>query len=286
MRKFNRLIYISLVTAMLMLQGCGKENSDSAVNESSYVSSSSAVESAAESSSKTGEIHAGKYLTELANRIKQGEYTIKCTVTSSAYDDVIKLTRVVNGQNVYQLQEESIGSYGVISVDGKTYDFDNLSGMYQLAKSAPPLSIVEEVINRNLPMSEERDDDSTDGMAVEQYTFTGDTYITNISFFFDKETGNLKKYELKYTIEGQDDVTESRVIDSMEYKADKTVFSTDFLGGMQDFGEMTEDERLSFCRNICSKRGITSDKLSQFDISEDDFKTIDFNSFLDLIYSA
>ena len=35
--------------------------------------------------------------TRLAEKLKQSEYTMKCTVTGSAYDAEIKLTRAVSG---------------------------------------------------------------------------------------------------------------------------------------------------------------------------------------------
>ncbi|MDE6149802.1 MAG: hypothetical protein K2F81_06880 [Ruminococcus sp.] len=286
MRNFNKILCVWLAAFTITCSGCGKEESSSKSESKADSSTTEVVSlSSGESSSLTEESHAGKYLTKLAEKLKQGEYTMKCTVTNSIYDGEVKLTRILSGENVYQIQEESIGSYGVISVDGKTYNFDNLAGMYQQTESEPPQSIIEEVINRNLPMAEDREEDTTDGIVTEQYTYTGDTYITNITFFFNEKNGDLEKYTLKYTIEGQDDMTETRNVDLLSFEADQSVFDLDFLDKMSDFGSMTEDERFDYCKDICSKNGITSDYLNEMDISEDDFKKIDFSTFLNLIYS-
>lgn len=286
MRNFNKVLCVWLAAFTLICSGCGKEESASK-SESKVDSSTTEVVSSnsGESSSLAEESNAGKYLTKLAEKLKQGEYTMKCTVTNSAYDGEVKITRTVSGENVYQIQEESIGSYGVISVDGKTYNFDNSAGMYQQTESEPPQGIIDEVISRNLPMAEEREEDTADGIVTEQYTYTGDTYITNITFYFDEKSGDLKKYTLKYTIEGQDDMTETRNVDFMSFEVDQSVFSLDFLNQMHDFGSMTEDERFDFCRDVCSQKGITTDYLDKMDISEEDFKKIDFSTFLNLIYS-
>lgn len=286
MRIINKIFCVSLAALMLALSGCGKEEGSSLKTESKTETSSAGVENSdAEESSLKEKSNAGEYLTRLAEKLKQSEYTMKCTVTGSAYDGEIKLTRAVSGQNVYQTQQENNGSYGVISVDGKTYNFDTSAEMYQLTEAEPPLSIVEEVINRNLPFTKGNTEVDDNQAVTEQYTFTGDTYITNITFFFDKKNGDLIKYTLKYTIEGQDDMTETRIIDSLSFEADKSVFDLSFLDSMTDFDGMTEDERVSFCSNICSKKGMTSDDLSKMDISEEDFKKMDFSTFLNLIYS-
>ena len=286
MRNFNKVLCVWLAAFTLICSGCGKEESASKSESKADSSTTEVVNSSSgESSSLAEESNAGKYLTKLAEKLKQGEYTMKCTVTNSAYDGEVKITRTVSGENVYQIQEESIGSYGVISVDGKTYNFDNLAGMYQQTESEPPQSIIEEVINRNLPMAQDREEDTPDGIVTEQYTYTGDTYITNITFFFNEKSGDLEKYTLKYTIEGQDDMTETRNVDLLSFEADQSVFDLDFIDKMSDFGSMTEDERFDYCKDICSKNGITSDYLNEMDISEDDFKKIDFSTFLNLIYS-
>ena len=281
MRNFNKIFCTSLAVILLVCSGCAKEDSSSN-NQSADSGISGAISAVdSESSSLNEKAQAGEYLTKLSEKLKQGSYTMKCTVTNSAFDEEIKLMRMVSGDNVYQLQEESAGSYGVISVDGKTYNFDNSAGMYQQTESAPPPGIIDEVISRNLPMAEEREEDTADGIVTEQYTYTGDTYITNITFYFD-----LKKYTLKYTIEGQDDMTETRNVDYLSFEVDQSVFSLDFLNQMHDFGSMTEDERFDFCRDVCSQKGITTDYLDKMDISEEDFKKIDFSTFLNLIYSV
>lgn len=288
MFKFDRFLCAFLVISLIAVSGCGKNEESSSVKSQSEIdaTSVSAVQSETDSSSQVEKNQVGKYLKNIAKKLEKGEYTMRCTVSSSAYKGETKILRTVSGEDVYQLQSENAGSYGMVSVDGKTYDFDNATGMYQMTDAKPPKSMVEEVINLNLPMVEDLEDVPVDGIVMEQYTFTGDTYITNIVFYFDKESGDLQKYVLKYTIEGQDNVTETRVIDSLVYEADKSVLNLGFLDYMSDFGEMTEDERLSFCTRIAGIFGVTSDDMARMGIKENDYRKIDFNTFLNLIYSV
>lgn len=284
MRILNRSLYICLAASVALLSGCGKDNKTSSKEDEK--NSSSIVQSSNDSSSKAEESHIGKYLNALADKMKQGSYTMKCTVKSENNDEVMKLVRVVSNKNVYQLQEEKVGSYGIISVDGKSYNFDNAAGMYQKTDAELPLSIVEEVVNRNLPQSEDIEIELSEGTTAERYIFTGESYITYITFVFDENNGELMECILTYSIEGEEEVNEIRTVDYFEYEADESYFDTSFLEKMTDFGKMTKDEKLTFCKNVCSERGITSDDLDEYDLSEDDFTSIEFSAFLNLIYSV
>lgn len=272
------------LTVVFSVSGCGKSEDSSSVQESVKDSSvSDSAESEIESKSDASNI--GEHLKKAAKIYESGKYTLKCTVSSTSYDGEIKLTRVVDGDNIYQLQEESAGSYGVISVDGKSYDFDNACGMYKTAKSVPTNNVVQEIVNQNLQVKVPIDAEKEKGYVCEEYTFTGDTYITNIRFYFDEKTDELKKYTMKYTVEGQDDITETRVIDSISSEVDESLFKLDKLNKMVNFEEMSEQQRLGFCQGICSSKGITSAMMSDLGIKVNDFKKIDFDTFFNLVYT-
>lgn len=279
MHRFSRFLCVALAVSVLSISGCEKGKDDKSDIKKSE---SSVAESKMESLSEVSNI--GKYLSNMAEKLSNG-YTMHCTVTTSNSDKVIKLTRAVNGESVYQLQEESVGGYGIISVDGNTYNFDNAAGMYQKTDADARLSIIEEVINRNLPMSDECDYDSCEDVQIEQYVFAGESYITNISFVFDKKSGDLQKYSLRYSVEGHDDVIETRTIDKLQYEADEQYFDTAFLENMTDFGSLNDEDRQTFCKKVCTGRGITDTDLTQFNLCQEDFKDIEFSAFLNLIYT-
>ncbi|MGN0601375.1 MAG: hypothetical protein ACI4I7_01550 [Oscillospiraceae bacterium] len=274
---------LTALAAIAAVSGCDKKEESSSVKEESSVVENSSKDDSEESIAEASNV--GKYLKKAAEIYQSGNYTLKCTITSTSYDGAIKLTRVVKGDDIYQLQQEEEGSYGVISVGDNAYDFDNVCGMYKKAKSIPKNNVVEEVINQNLPVTDGHDSGAHKGYVTEQYTFTGDTYITNVNFYFDEKTGELKKYTMKYTVEGQDDITETRVIDSISSKVDESVFRLDFIDKMVDFEGMSEEQRLGFCQGICSSKGITTDMMNKLDITVDDFKTIDFDAFFNLVYT-
>ena len=90
---------------------------------------------------------------------------------------------------------------------------------------------------------------------------------------------------MKYTVEGQDDATETRVINSISDKVDESVFKLDFLKKMVNFDTMSEEQKMGFCQGVCISRGINEQMLSDYGIKSEDFKKIEFDTFFDLIYS-
>ena len=276
--KINKLIVslIALATAFSLVS-CDKNNDDKKDNKENQTIENSTVES--EVASEQSDV--GAYLRKTAELYKGGSYTLKSTVTSTAFEGEIKLTRVVDGNNIYQIQEEPIGSYGVVSVRDEAYDFDNACGMYRKSESVPVTTVVEEVVDQNLPVNIRLNE----GFVVEQYTFTGSTYITNIDFYFDEATEELKKYTMTYISEGQDNVTETRVIDSVSETVDVKVFDLEFLNKMTDFEELTESERQSFCKKVLKSKGVTSAHLDKASVTDEDLKTIEFDSLFNLVYT-
>lgn len=290
MININKLLCLGAVLAIAVsAAGCGSNAKSSEIekedsSEAASVSENSASDSNKDSSQEE-KSNIGPYLSKTAKNYEKGSYTLKSTITSNSYENDIKLTRVVDGDNIYQLQEEKTGKYGVVSVGEKAYDFDYAAGMYIEAKSVPTQNVIQEVVKQNLPMTDVSEQFKEKGFVEEQYTFTGDTYITNVIFYFDEKSGDLKKYKMRYSIEGQDDIIETRTIDSLSNNVDKSVFNMDFLKKMTNFDSLSEDERLEFCKNVCTKKGITTDMLNEFGLKTDSFKTVDFDTFFNLIYT-
>lgn len=272
--------------------GGGSEAGSSEVSEqtSSQQSDTSQTESA-ESAADSGESsaaevsHIGEYLKSTAEIYSQGSYTLECTLTSTAFDGEVQLTRVVRNDDVYQLQQESMGKHGAITLDGKSYDFDYVCGMYRETENKPDLNVIEEIISLNLDRTNTHEDSEENGYVIEEYTYTGDTYITVLDFYFDKETKALVKYTTTYSVEGQDDIVETRTVKRLDNNIDESVFNTDFTSYLADFDSMSEDQRLGFCQGLCGSLGISTDDMYKMNITTDQFKTIDYDTLFKLVYT-
>lgn len=283
MNKIKKICCLLIALSSFVAVGCeDKDNRDLSSLEASSAQNESRTDGSSEE--KTENVLVGEHLKNAAKIYESGKYTLKCTVTGDALNRDVKLTRVVNEGNVYQIQEEQSGSYGVVSVHNNSYAFDNACGMYKSVKAIPDRNIVEEIIVQNIPVKNTGVTDDKKYI-TEQYTYTGDTYITNVTFYFDNSTGELKKYVMKYTVEGQDDISETRVVDSISNEVDETVFKLDFLKKMVNFEEMSEEQKMGFCQGVCVSKGINDQMLSDYGIKVDDFKKIEFDTFFDLVYS-
>ena len=224
-------------------------------------------------------------LKSTAEIYSQGSYTLECTLTSTAFDGEVQLTRVVRNDDVYQLQQESMGKHGAITLDGKSYDFDYVCGMYRETENKPDLNVIEEIISLNLDRTNTHEDSGESGYVTEEYTYTGDTYITVLDFYFDKETKALVKYTTTYSVEGQDDIVETRTVKRLDNDIDESVFNTDFTSYLADFDSMSEDQRLGFCQGLCGSFGISTDDMYKMNITTDQFKTIDYDTLFKLVYT-
>ena len=270
--------------------GCSDSETENSSSEASSVDSTrseadDSLISSQDESSQAEESNIGEYLLGVADIYEQGSYTLECTVTGTNFDGEVSITRVVRGDDVYQLQQEAMGSHGMITLDGKSYDFDYLCGMYRETDEEPDLNVIEQVISLTLERTDNSDDSSQSEYAVEEYTYVGDTYITVMAFYFDKETGELAEYTTTYTVEGQDDIVETRRIDRLDNNIDESVFNTDFTASLVDFNSMSEDQRLGFCQGLCASFGITAGDLYEMNITADQFKTIDYDELFNLIYT-
>ncbi|MGN0594582.1 MAG: hypothetical protein ACI4I6_05445 [Hominimerdicola sp.] len=285
---------------------CSKSDSESSSEKSAESSSSSVSEnssSAAESSSADSEESSqtdedSSTLSESAVETEQGEhikkvydffknenYTLKMTVTDSE-EKVTEITRVVRGEDFFQLQKNNIGESGMVRVEDKTYDFNKVCGIYQNVTTTSLDNMIESVVDEQLPMTNTHvNEQDLEKYDVEEYTYTGDTYITILDFCFDKETGDLVKYTVTYSVEGEDDMTEVREIAEMSTEIDESVFNTDFTETLTDFSSLAEDQRLGYCQGVCNTAGVTTDEMYEFGIDTDKLKTISYDDFVSLVYT-
>lgn len=238
---------------------------------------------------------------------------------------VTEIYKVSDGDDFYQLQTNDIGESGSIRVGEECYDFDLVCGIYRKSSAEKPDSIIESVIEENLPMTSTHiNEEDAEMYDVEEYTYTGDTYITVMDFCFDKSTGALVKYTATYSVEGEDDVTETRefydFIPAFEpievlssdgdsslaaddssvtesslddnssesepviQEIDRSVFNTDFIQTLVDFNNMTEERRLGYCQAIFVTAGVSADELAQAEITDEKLKTISYEEFTSVVY--
>ncbi len=256
-------------------------------NDSSDSSNSQTADSKDDGNTQKEPAQLGEYLQKTENIYNTGKYTLECVITGDNIDGEIKLTRVADGENFYQLQEESLGSYGRIISGGKSYDFDFACNMYRPADGEKPLNVVEEIKDLGLACTSPQQNSAADddNYIVEEYVYTGDTYITALDFYFDKDSGDLVKYNTTYSVEGEDDIVETREIVRLDNTADSSVFDTSFIDGLENFDEMTEDQRLGFCQGLCGSFNISTDMMYDAAITTDDLKTISYEDFFRLVYN-
>ena len=242
----------------------------------------------AESAPAAGESRLGRDLQKVADIYRTKKYTLECTLESTELDSPVKIKRVVSGSDSYQLQTEAAGSHGTVTVNGKSYDFDRVCGMYRETDNVPGLNIVEELERLGIAPGAMRDSDREkySDYNVEQYTYTGDTYITVMDFCFDKFDGHLIKYVTRYSVEGSDDIIETRTIDRLDTEADESVFNAYFADDFVNFDTLSEEERAGFIRGVCASRGITTEELFETGISANDLKTLDYDTLFRLVYTC
>lgn len=186
---------------MLVCSGLFKDSKESSsVTESkANVSTADNADSAKSEDSKGDESDAdSKVLNEQGELIKKtaaifdGDYTLKttCTEADGSKQEVV---RAKKGGNIYLKVTSDIGTSGFIYVDGAGYDYDNVTGVYHKSDVKELDGVLESIVKQNLPRTYGHiNSDEADDFDIEEYTYTGDTYITAIDLYFDKSDGSLK----------------------------------------------------------------------------------------------
>ncbi len=303
MHFFNRA---ALVTAVLVFclsaAGCSDNdkdknnstNSKPAADKSSSQAAGqdSRTDSSAEDSSDAdpaGEDYsAGPMLTAMAERFeKPYTYSVKVTYSDEP-DDVTEMTVASDGENYVSLSsgtsaEGLAPDSAYLYKDGKGSLADMNVGAY-VETQMDTQSIPQSIIQNKLEQTNTRIPSDTEGMTVEEYTYTAASYITVYNFYFDSE-GEPVKYTAVYSVEGEDDLVETVEITQLSEGADEQLFDGSFLDGLKDFSAMTEDERLAFCQQLCTDLNISTDDMKELDITPDDFKKISFDQLQTLVYT-
>lgn len=224
MNRLKILAVLCAVTAAALCAGCSDgADPSSAGNKSKKLSASSQTADDSESKEKPGESQEdsedpgageedqlGEHILQAYDFLQNESYSMKIRYTDSK-GEVTEIYRAVSGGDFYQRQVNSIGESGSIRVGEECYDYDLVCGIYRKSSAERLDSVIESVVEQKLPATsthiEPQDAEIYD---VEEYTYTGDTYITVMDFCFDRDTGSLVKYTVTYSVEGEDDVTETR----------------------------------------------------------------------------
>lgn len=231
----------------------------------------------------------GELLAAAAERFA-GDYTYKLSVTySDDPDTVADLIQVSRGDDFYMSVREK-NSSGLaadtvyLQLGDTAYDIDYNIGAYNGTEIQSGLNLISNIIDMRLDRTSTHTPQDIEGYTVEEYTYTGDTYITVYDFYFNRY-GALKKYTVTYTVEGQDEIVETAEVVSFAGNADDRYFSEDILDELTDFSALSEDERFGFCLDVCERFSITTDHMYSLSIRTDDLKRISFDMLSTLVYS-
>lgn len=244
----------------------------------------------------------GEYIMKAYKLLKSERYSVKITYTDPD-GFMTDIYRVVDGDNYYEQRTNSLGESGSICIGENSYDYDKLCGIYRRRDEGRPESLIETVIDQALPATDiNKDPNESAKYAVEEYTYTGDTYITVMDFYFDKVTGLPVKYTTRYVVEeenGDEGMTEIRTIneiiaedsdsavtDGETAEIDRSVFDTSFIDKLTDFDRLGSEQKLSYCRTLFARVGVTQEQLDELDIDDDRIKGISYDELTALVYNC
>lgn len=313
--RFLRIAAV-LCTAVLAVVGTscsdkGKKDTKKSKNsEAAYVSQSEDDTSGNDEDIVKVELpraSSGKYIKKAYDLLKSDNYTMHMTYENFE-GHTEEVYRIVDGRNYYQLQTNDIGQSGTIRVGDECYDFDMVCGIYRKNNHSRLDSMIESTVDDDLPKTSTHiSKEDAEKYEVEEYTYTGSTYITVMDFCFDKTTGVLVKYTVNYMVEGingDEEMSETRYIreissnDGYELTptddettsaedmfAEKDVFDLGFMSKLVDFDNMTEDQRLGYCQAIFVTAGVTADELADAKITDRDLRIIGYDAFTSLVYN-
>jgi hypothetical protein len=244
----------------------------------------------------------GVHIKQAYDLLQNEQYRIKLTYTdASGYET--EILRIRDGSNYYELQTNDIGTSGFICVDGTAYDFDNVCGIYRKRNSALPQSLIETVVEQKLPATDTHiDAEDAKIYDVEEYTYTGGTYITVMDFYFDKTTGLPAKYTTNYMVEevnGDEGMTETRTITEIAYgsggemvttdgetqEIDRSVFDLSFISRLVDFDVMSPEQKLGYCQAIFVTANVSAEELSGAGMNDEKLKNISYEELTSLVYT-
>lgn len=289
----NRSIVCLALCTVLLCTGCASAEgkSSSAAESSSKAESSAPVSEASKDTDSTPEKEIpkeepGPLLAKAAELFTGGTYSFECTLTDSE-GNVTEISRQVTPSGYYQLQKNAIGECGSVMADGKSYMFDKVSKMYAEDSVTQLESTVAEVAGQMLPHTSTHinklDQQEYD---IEEYTYTGETYITVFDFYFSKSDGKLVKYITTYSVEGSDDIVETREFTKLSNQADSSLVSLSVLANLTDFDELTQEECQEEFERICDANEVSDSDMAACGTSRDALGKLSFYEFEEMLYSC
>ncbi len=228
----------------------------------------------------------GELLSKAAEVFRSGTYSYRCTLTDSE-GNVTEIVRDVAPNNYYQLQTNKIGTSGSVCENGEAYDFDNVCRLCAKSTETALDNIVLDVYNSRLPhTSNHINAVELQEYDIEEYTYTGETYITAFDFYFDKNSGTLKKCVTTYSVEGADDIIETREFSDISGEADESLFNLGIISTLTRFDELTQDECQELFEQLCDNAGITDSDIVNYGITRDKLGRLDYDEIVELIYTC
>ena len=244
----------------------------------------------------------GEYINKAYDILTGQRYSLKLVYTDN-YGYNTEIYRVVDGNNYYELQKGKSSECGCICVTGNAYDFDTVCGIYRKRSSGKPDSVIVNVVDKDLPATETNiNAEDAEKYEVEEYTYTGGSYITVLDFYFDKTTGLPAKYTTRYMVEkenGDEGMTETRTVRELIYtdgdelvatdgetrELDQSVFDLSFISELKDFDSMTPEQKLGYCQAIFVTANVTQDELNTAGMTDEKLRNISYDDFTTLVYT-
>ncbi|MBR1724506.1 MAG: hypothetical protein IJ723_05755 [Ruminococcus sp.] len=284
------------MTALIMLSasGCGSSGSKGAAKtttarQTAETEKDTETETEAASEKEGSESEApvtvlGEGL-EKTCQLFGGDYTYSVKTTFSDAPEEETATVVAKQGDIVYITYTDKGSKKpdrAYYFDGTAaYDIDYGLKIYSAREEWTDYNLILSLVDKSPENTEAHSTETQEGYTTEQYTYAGDTYITVFDFYFDEDK-NLKEYTVTYTVEGEDDIVQSCTVESLEQTAKAP---KEPLKELTDFDGMSEDQRLGFCQGICGEREISTDNMYEMNITTDDLKRIDYETFTELVYT-
>lgn len=289
------LIILAAVSAMLVT-GCSKSGSSSQEDDTSSVAeyssvsdlSSDAQDSSADESSQPKVVEQGEGIKKAAAFFENTNYEYVCKVTGDGMQGTI--TIVKEGSKFLQTTQYS-GGTAYVYCDGKdTYSFDTFTKTYMKQEgkvtTEPSGNLITETVRKKLsPTKTHISDADTQKYAVEEYTYTGPTYITVMDFCFDKASGELRNYTATYSVEGRDNEVQQREVLKMSAGGAKVigVAAQQIKTEYTDLASLNEMQREGLCKKLISEHDISEEEYFASGINAYDFKKITYPELAELV---
>ena len=282
-----------MAAVCLTAAGCAKDkgsSGESSSQESSPGASSAAEDTSAGQDSSSAESDGSRQRNVMGDKIlkaaaffDKANYEYVCTVKGSGRDATITL---VKNQGIISQTTDygDVKAYIVCSGD-QTFRYDTLTKTYAkdvgTIVSDPSGNLIVQTVKKGLERTHTHIDSQEEKKYdCEEYTYTGQTYITVLDFYFDKITGDLRKYTVTYSVEGRDNEVETREIVKM---SDTSVSDVTFderrltREGYAAFGAMTDSQREEYFKKLMETCKLSNDDLYAVGFTPYEFKTASYS---------